>query len=755
MREEDWHMDVNNEARVQETITVSGTVESIIYRNDENAYTVCAVASSETGRIFTAFGSLPFLTEGDEITATGKWTVHKKYGKQFAIETFERKMPETNAEIVKYLSSGIIKGVGQKTAEKIVEKFGADTFEVIENNPEWLADIKGIKKGDAEEIGRKFRELSASHEFVLYCSDLMPITTSMKLFKLWGDNAMEKLRTSPYELCLANVGVGFKKADSIALSVGIDEDSPVRIKAGIMYILSNEGNRSGHTCLPEDELIFSTVQLLFRGNENYVPAVNDAMKELIKERTAVSVTKDGRGYIFSAEAYDAEKYIAEKLIQINRYNISFDSADVEILMKKSEMFSGLRYVPLQAIAIKTAVTSGAMVLTGGPGTGKTTIIKGLIDIFDSAGMSVCLAAPTGRAAKRMSESTSYEAKTIHRLLETERTENDEPVFARNASNPLDEEVIIIDEASMIDIYLMRSLLEAIRKGSKIILIGDADQLPSVGCGNVLEDIINSGVINVIRLNEIFRQSEHGTIILNSHKINSGEMPDISASGKDFFLLERKNDTDIPGTIEALITKRLPKAYGESISDMIQVISPSRKGDAGTETLNALLQASLNPPDASKKEITVKGGIYREGDRIMQTKNDYSMEWVTPDGSEGAGVYNGDIGTITAIGDNTVEVTFDDRICEYDPSTLDETEHAYAITVHKSQGSEYPVVIFPLYNCSYMLQTRNLLYTAVTRATKMVILVGKKSVLETMVGNDNRTKRCTMLSDFLIAAASNS
>lgn len=729
---------------------ISGIVDSIVYRNDENGYTVCIIEDAE-GQPLTAVGIMPYINEGDRMHALGDWITHKTYGKQFLVKSFDRQLPAEEGDILRYLASGAVRGIGPKTAQKIVEQFGSDSFDVIENNPEWLSSVPGISKSKAEKIGENFRAISGSREFMMFSRDFFPSSTAMRIYKRWGSASVDRIKNNPYSLCGVFRGIGFKRADIIAASLGMPADSDFRIEAGILHVLSTEASRNGHTCLPYDTLIQCAAELLFGGKNENFQRLTDIADTLGREGKIIIYSTEGGRYAYHPYIYNAESYTAKKLCLISSLCPRLDEGDINILIDKSEAESAIRYAPNQRRAIEEALRGGVMVLTGGPGTGKTTIIKGLISIFESLGLSVALAAPTGRAAKRMSESTSYEARTIHRLLEMEYNSDTEPRFIRNENDPLEEDVIIIDEASMIDTLLAEALLRAVRGGSRLILIGDGDQLPSVGCGNILADIIASERFRVVRLNEVFRQSETSRIITNAHRINMGLMPEISSKGTDFFFLERTSDELTSKTICELAYRRLPKTYGQKIIDKIQIITPSRKGAAGTEALNAMLQAQLNPKSDGKSERISRNIVYRAGDRVMQTKNNYQLEWSTSAGDNGFGVFNGDIGTVETVDaeNDILTVNFDGRRCEYDFGMLEELEHAYAITVHKSQGSEYPVVIIPLYHCAPMLLSRNLLYTAITRASRMVILVGGRDVLQKMVENDYHADRCTNLKKMII------
>ena len=655
----------------------------------------------------------------------------------------------------RYLASGAIKGIGPKTAEKIISKFGKDAFEVIEEHPEWLADIPGITAKRAEAISETFRSVSGSREFMMFSRDFFTPATAMKIYRAWGAGAIERIRRDPYSLCGEFGGIGFKRADSIAATLGMAPDCPERLRAGIKFVLSSEAAKSGHSCLPLDTLKKCSVELLFGyGEDGNAPAVAETIDRMVEEKRLVVYPRDGEDLYYLPYVFAAESGTAKKLVSLSKSCPAFDEEDIGALIKSSETVAGIKYASQQKEALALALRSGVTVITGGPGTGKTTIIKGLIHIFERLDMKVCLAAPTGRAAKRMSEATSHEARTIHRLLEMEFSDTETANFIRNENDPLDEKVIIIDEASMIDILLINALVRAIRSGSRLILIGDSDQLPSVGCGNVLGDVIGSDVFPVVTLTEIFRQSEESSITTNAHLINCGEMPELSSKGSDFFFLKRDTDAAIAECVRDLVVNRLPRSYWESVTDKIQVITPSRKGDAGTEALNELLRRALNPPSEDKKEFVHRGTVFRVGDRIMQTKNDYSVEWTDPFENTGFGVFNGDVGSLYSIDAENAEavVSFDERTCKYELSSFDEVDHAYAITVHKSQGSEYPIVVIPVYNCPPMLKTRNLLYTAITRASKMVILVGRREVLAEMIMNDRKGVRCTGLLSMLRSEA---
>ena len=720
-------------------VCLEGTVERVIYYNEENAYGICEFAMAK--EMTTIVGTLPYVGEGEHLSVFGRWVHNPKYGRQFRVERFEKQLPADVDSILRYLASGAVKGIGVKRAAKIVDEFGEDTFDVIENHPEWLAQIPGISRKKAEEISENFKAESGMRSTMLFFREYFGSALSVKIYKTFGPDSVAMTKENPYILCDHVDGIDFAKADNIASKYNISRDSENRIMSGILYVLNKNSHGNGHVCLPVDELTQASAQLL--GVEN--DAIVNAYKKLIIREKLRIMKSDGRTYAFTKEAYDAEQYIAKKLDSLDRLCFRIDYSDIERFILREESKFSITYAPLQRKAISMALENGVMVLTGGPGTGKTTVVRALLNIFESMDMRVALAAPTGRAAKRLSESTSKEAKTIHRLLEMEYGEGDRAVFMRDEHNLLDENVIIVDEASMIDNALMCALLKAVKPGARMVIIGDSDQLPSVGAGNVLRDIIASQRFATVTLNTIFRQAQESLIVTNSHAINEGRMPDLTSKNKDFFFLHRSSDAEIAHTIADLYKNRLPASYGAETVNKIQVITPSRRGEAGTDNLNVLLQGSLNPKDKSKREKVFRDKVFREGDRVMQTKNNYDIEWENASRS-GVGIFNGDIGVICEIdqAEQYMEILFDDRRVLYDFSLLEDLEHAYAVTVHKSQGSEYPIVIIPMYSCPPMLMTRNLLYTAVTRAQEMVILVGREDYVQKMVENDRKAQRYTCL-----------
>ena len=721
--------------------TLEGSVEHVIYTNEDNGYSILELATDKN-ELVTAVGIMPYVNEGESLKVYGKWVHNVKYGRQFSVSSYEKVMPADEVSILRYLASGAIKGIGPKTAQKIVNIYGKDTFDVIENHCEWLAEIPGITIKKALDIGENFKRNSGMRSTMMFFREYFGAALTMKIYKRWGASSVERAKANPYILCEEIDGIGFDKADGMARSLGFSAEGLERVCSGTLYMMKYRIGQNGHVCLPEDKLISAASGLL----EVDADTVRAAISSLIKQNKIRVVKREGEKYIYDKDSYDAEKFIARKLDLLDKVCASVDVQDMKAFISREELRSGMVYAPLQKKAIELSLENGVMVLTGGPGTGKTTVVRALIDIFESMDFEVALAAPTGRAANRMSEATSREAKTIHRLLEMDFSESVYGSFNRNEDNLLDEEVVIIDEASMIDQSLMYALLKAIKPGARLVIIGDSDQLPSVGAGNILRDLIDSNRFATVRLNEIFRQASESLIVTNAHSINNGEMPRLDVKDKDFFFLPRASNSEIAYTVADLCKNRLPKAYGEKATANMQVISPSRKGEAGTENLNILLQKTLNPEQFGKKEYKYREIVFREGDRVMQTKNNYDLEWQRNDGTVGHGVFNGDIGIIYDIDhkSGSMEIVFDDRSVKYDFSFLDELEHAYAITVHKSQGSEYPIVIIPAYRAPEMLLTRNMLYTAVTRAQKMVIIVGESDVIKTMVENNRQSLRYTGL-----------
>lgn len=731
-------------AERDDLIRLDGVVEHIIYTNEENGYTVMDFGVEESGELVTAQGIMPYVATGENLTLWGKWVHNPKYGQQFKVEQYERSMPADTAAILRYLSSRAIKGIGPVTAVKIVAEFGESTLEVMENHPEWLSKIPGISRKKAIEIGEDFKAKAGIRSTMMFFRDYFGAALTVRIYQKYGSGAVEIAKKDPYRLCDEVSGIGFEKADQMAMSLGCDPQGQSRLMSGVRYILNSNAAQNGHVCLPMGKLIEAASKLLMSSLEDVTGAVAEALRigKLVKR------TYEQEVYIFDAPTDKAEQYIADKLVLLDKLCPSIDAGDVDAFIRREEMRRGMAYAKEQKKAIDYALEHGVMILTGGPGTGKTTVVHALLGIFTSIDKKVALTAPTGRAAKRLSESTSCEAKTIHRLLEMEFSEGSSDhhgVFRRNEQEHLEEDVIIVDEASMVDNFLMCALLKAVKPGARVILIGDADQLPSVGAGRVLNDLIDSQRFATVKLVEIFRQAEASLIVTNAHAINDGRMPNLTIKNNDFFFMPRTTDSSIADTILELYGSRLPRAYGKATEGGIQVITPSRRGEAGTEHLNHLLQNALNPRRKGKRELKWRETIFREGDRVMQIKNNYDILWEGDDG-EGSGIFNGDIGEIIDISmaDRQMHIKFDDKVALYTSDMLDELEHAWAVTVHKSQGSEYPFVIIPMYGAPYPLLTRNLLYTAVTRAKRMVILVGREDIVHTMVTNNRQSLRYTGL-----------
>ncbi len=733
---------------MEELITVTGVVEYITFHNSENGYTVLEFSSD--GEIFTATGNVGDLYCGERVSFTGRWMVHPTFGKQFKIECCCREMPETAADMLSYLSSGIIKGVKEKTAQKIVERFGEDTFTIIENSPLRLAEIKGISKDRAREISDEFKKRAAERE-ALIALEKYGMTTSecLKVFKVFGPRSVDTVERNPYLLCSEGIGITFEKACEIANRLPVPPADEYRVSAGILYVVRHN-LYNGHTCLPREKLIPPCVSLLDCSEDT----VEIRLDALVEQKHLVSDIIYGREFIFLPDIYDAEKRAASTVLFMKQFAPKcFDDIDAQI--NHAELISGVCYNETQRYAIKLAVERGILILTGGPGTGKTTTLRGILKVFESQGLEVALAAPTGRAAKRMSELTGREAQTIHRLLEVEWDRNDRPVFQRNKRNPLSAGAVIIDELSMVDIVLFSSLLDALPIGCRLVMVGDYDQLPPVGAGNVLHDMINSKALPVVELKEVFRQAMESLIVTNAHKIVRGEFPEIKRTDSDFFFMERNAPSVAAKTVTELCAERLPKAYKYSPTDDIQVLCPSRKGESGTVALNKYLQASINPPAKHKREHSFGQRVFREGDKLMQIKNNYNIPWTATE-KEGLGVFNGDIGILDKIDEaaHLLYVRFDDKIAEYPFEGSVELEHAYAVTVHKSQGNEFEAVVMPVTGVVEQLAYRNLLYTAVTRAKKLMILVGSRNTVERMVLNNSKAKRYSALKSFIMLGENN-
>lgn len=726
-------------------IMIDGTVETIIYENKENGYTVCDVSSA--GQLITMTGYMPNLTEGERIEAHGDWFTHMEYGDQFKVEYYERHMPSNEVEIEKYLASGLLPGIGKATAKKIVKEFGADALEVIEKTPDKLMVIPGLTKKKVDEIYKKYVELIGVRDAIMFFQQFgLRASSAVRAYQIFGEKTVDTIKSNPYIMVGSVDGVSFSAADTMAGKLGFCMDSYERVSCGIKFLLRQIGYLNGHTYLPRQTVTGNAAQNL---NIELEKAENVIAEMLLREEI-IQINYGEYDAIYLSEFYQAEKRVAQRLLEMSELVFDIDGAQIDRMIEEVEKKNKILLAEAQLEAVKCVFENSAMVITGGPGTGKTTIIKTIIELMEASGKRVMLTAPTGRAAKRMTEVCGIEAKTIHRLLEITPGENEVGNrFARNENNKLDCDVLIVDEMSMVDILLMDSLLAALSRGARIVMVGDSDQLPSVGAGNVLKDIIESDSLTCIKLTEIFRQARESMIVVNAHRINHGEMPLLNDQDNDFFLVTRDDPMTIPDTIADLCARRLPRHYGFNGISQIQVLTPTRKSIIGVTNLNAILQDRLNPPSPDKTEYVTSKCVYRLGDKVMQIKNNYQMEWERLDGSEkGLGIFNGDVGFISDISNNSQKLTviFDDRAVIYDFMLLDELELAYAATVHKSQGSEFDAVIMPMCETHRLLMTRNLLYTAITRAKKLVVLVGREEIIKCYVDNDNIQKRFSGLKD---------
>lgn len=724
---------------------LQGIVEDIVFQNDDNGYVVARI--KEKNSLVTVVGFVPYIMEGQNLRLEGKWVVHPQFGDQFKIEGCEELVPDTTLGIERYLASGIISGIGPVTAKKIVAKFGKETLDILDNNIGRLKEIEGIgdkKVGTIQESYSKQREVR--NIMMFFQNYGITPGQCMKIYKRYGENSVNIVKENPYTLTEEIAGIGFKTADKIARSLGIDPKSPFRIQSGIKYVI-NQFCAMGNTYMPLDKLNKESERILSIDDEEIE---NNLYSCVADEKLKVEVV-EGKKCVFTLPYYYCELGVTKKVITLglSKYDDINISVGKEIDLFEKE--NGINFACSQKEAIEGAFENSMEIITGGPGTGKTTIINCITDIFEKNNMTVFMAAPTGRAAKRMSEATGRESKTIHRLLEMGVGEDTDMIFSKDENTPLECDVLIVDEASMIDIILMNNLLKAISQGTRLIIVGDVDQLPSVGPGNVLRDLIESKCIKVVRLKEIFRQSKESMIIVNAHEINEGKMPRLNKKGKDFYFLECDKPNNIEETLIDLINRRLPK-FNKNWDKMnhIQILSPMRKGVLGVDNLNGKLQEVLNPKAKFKQEIEFKNSIFRVGDKVMQIKNNYSLKWTRVLGSgedEGVGIFNGDVGFIESIDEDkaTVSVIFDDeKKVIYDKMYLDELDLAYAITIHKSQGSEFPVVIMPMFMGPPLLMNRNLLYTGITRAKKLVVLVGNLKAISFMVNNDRSFERYSLL-----------
>ncbi|EGT4599762.1 ATP-dependent RecD-like DNA helicase [Clostridioides difficile] len=721
---------------------LEGMISEIVFKNEDNGYTIAHLVNENDEIVIV--GCMPTLAIGESIEVEGKWVNHKIYGTQFEVNSFMPVTPSSLEGIYVYLSSGMIHGIGEKMAKRIIDKFGVDTLEVIQNSPEKLQEVEGIGSKKVKQIVKSYEEDRELRNIIIQLSPF-GITPNycLKIYKKYKSSAIEVINKNPYQLAEDIRGIGFKVADSIANKIGIDKNSKDRICQGILYTL-NKSLSNGHTYLPEHVLIQDSEKLLELNGE----IIKECVMMLVYNQKIHVEKVNNENLIYLMPYYLAENGVCSQIVKLSQYEFEDLKIDIDNEINVLEEDKKIKLAEKQILAVKESVNSGVLIITGGPGTGKTTTINAIIDIFENNGKSVTLAAPTGRAAKRMSETSNKEAKTIHRLLEMGFSTDDDLTFFKDEEDPINSDVIIVDEVSMVDIILMYNLLRAIKLGTRVILVGDSDQLPSVGAGNVLKDMINSNIINVVKLNEIFRQAQESMIIVNAHKINNGEPLYLNTKGKDFFFIRKSTNEEILNEIIGLVNERLPKFYKVDKLKDIQVLSSMRKGELGVTNLNIELQKYLNKKEKFKVEESFSKRLFRVGDKVMQVKNNYTKKWETEDQKEsGEGIYNGDIGYVYHIDKDkkTIYILFDQtKIVSYLYDELDEIDHSFCTTIHKSQGSEFPVVVLPIAWAPPMLLSRNLLYTAVTRAKKLVVLVGDVKYLEYMIKNNRVNQRYSNL-----------
>ena len=725
-------MDLTEEMEI-----LQGVISAVVYQNYENGYAVLRL-NVGGGQSVTVVGTIPLPAVGERLMVTGKWSTHNSYGRQFEAEFLERMMPQTAMEIMSYLSSRVIKGIGPKMAARIVEHFGEETLLVMEREPVRLAEVPGISRDKAQAIGEEFRlQVGMRQLMEFFAVHHLPAELAVRTYKLYGDSTIELLYDDPYLLMDEGLEAPFGAVDRFAIELGVAGDDPRRVEAGILFEL-NYNLLAGHSFLPEDKLIMATAQLLSVEAES----VGEGLNRLLEADRLVRDSLAGITVCYLPRLYEAETYCSQTLLNFACHSFP-EPSGLDRMIRRVEKESGISYSGEQREAIRQAAVSGLLIITGGPGTGKTTILNGILELLGQMQLRCLLAAPTGRAAKRLTEVTGEDASTIHRLLEASiDPATGKMVFVRDEDNPLKADVVIVDEMSMVDVELLYSLLQAVPHGKRLILVGDPDQLPPVGPGFPFSDMLRSGQLPAVRLTEIFRQAQESLIVMNAHRVNRGEMPDLKNVKSDFFFMRRQSEDAVAQLIRDLCTTRLPKNMGIP-SDQIQVLSPTRKGGVGTGSLNRLLQAALNPAAPDKKERQFGDYIFREGDRVMQIRNNYDIMWKKCDGSAvGTGIFNGDVGLITSIepSTETLTVVFDDREADYDFTQLNELEPAYAMTVHKSQGSEYRCVILTAWNGSPYLLSRSILYTAITRARELLIIVGREETVGVMVENAKKNRR---------------
>ena len=725
----------------QELEIIQGVISAVVYQNYDNGYAVLRVDEGG-GSTVTVVGTVPLPAVGEQLMVTGHWSNHANYGRQFEAEFLERMMPQSAAEILSYLSSRAIKGIGPRSAARIVDTFGAETLTIMERDPERLAEVSGISLARAKSIGEEFKlQVGMRHLMEFFALHHLPAELAVRAYKLYGDSTIELLYDDPYLLMDEGLDAPFGAVDRFAIELGVAGDDPRRVEAGILFEL-HYNLTAGHSFLPQDKVVPATAQLLHVDAET----VSAGLKRLLESGRLVEDKLAGIVVVYLPALHEAETECTHILLEFGRRTFPAPP-NLDDLIRSMAAETGIRYSEEQTLAIREAATSGLLLITGGPGTGKTTIVNGILELLGQMQLKCLLAAPTGRAAKRLTEVTGEEASTIHRLLEaTIDPATGNMFFAKDGDNPLKADVVIVDEMSMVDVQLLHSLLLAVPKGKRLILVGDPDQLPPVGPGFPFSDMLRSNQLPTIALKEIFRQAQESLIVMNAHRVNQGVMPELRAVNSDFFFMRRPSEETVVQLIRDLCTTRLPQKMGIP-PEQIQVLSPTRKGGVGTVNLNKMLQATLNPGSPSKKEKTFGEYIFREGDRVMQIRNNYDIMWKKTDGSAvGTGIFNGDVGIITALdtGAETLTIVFDDREAEYDFTQLNELEPAYAMTVHKSQGSEYRCVILTAWNGSPYLLTRSILYTAITRARELLIIVGREETVAVMTDNARKNRRYTGL-----------
>lgn len=728
--------------KVDISVELSGSVEDVIYKNADNGYTVINLGCDEG--LIAVVGNLGDVNEGERLSLRGGWITSPKYGRQFKTAMCERSMPETESEISAYLGSGVIKGLGPAIAKKIVKQFGTEALDIIDNDCMQLTVIKGITSDKALYISNEYHKITGVNEVIKFLGEYnFGPAHAISVWSAFEHDSIKQIKTNPYILCTSGIDIDFRSVDRMAADLGFDAENSDRVRAGIVYVLHENAN-AGHTCLPTEKLRESVCDNLGIERRQFESCLDDCEEK----DWVVRITLGKREFVYLPEYYLAETYIAKKLAFMLRTSAQYEK-DYSDEIRGVEFSENIQYEDLQRAAISACLTGSVFILTGGPGTGKTTTLNGVIKILKAQKKRILLCAPTGRAAKRMSDLTGEPARTIHRLLEVDFTAKGELKFKRNETNPLPADVVIADEMSMVDALLMCSLVRAIKPTSKFIMVGDSNQLPSVGAGNVLKDLIASHYIPSVELKEIFRQAAQSLIVTNAHRIVNGEFPVLDDRQNDFFFMNKSLESDIAGLVIQLAKQRLPDTYGFSPIDDIQVLCPTKMGMAGTKELNKQLQSALNPPSQNKAELKFFDVIFRTGDKVMQTKNDYDVLW-TKNNEKGSGIFNGDIGIIRSVDrfSQNVTIDFEGRVAIYTSEMLRRLEHAYAITIHKSQGSEYDAVIIPITAFTHNLLYRNLLYTGVTRAKKMIIVIGTKELVKTMVDNNRKMLRYSLLRPLL-------